>query len=325
MQHGFKRILVAVRDIEGFSSATLRKVATLAHRSEATVELCHAITEPELIETVWRDRSGRPADIILQTIEFKTNSRLSRLARTGPLAHIRITVHSTWDNPAYEAIIRRALALQADLVVVEAPRYGPELRPFLRHTDWQLILHCPCPVLLIRSPGRYARSRVLVAVDPLHAADESADLDRRLLSAGKYLARMLRGDVHACHVYLPTVARTTSKSLRRERSPVDVESQSSESVRRRFERLASRSGVSPNHCHLVEGRVSIGLARVARKVRARILVMAALSRSSEIRDFIGSTAEQILEHVGSDVLVIKPSGFKTAVRPKVASRPKPPV
>lgn len=325
MQHGFKRILVAVRDIEGFSSATLRKVAALARSSEATVELCHAITEPQLLETVWRDRSGRPADVIFQTIESKTNSRLSRLARTGPLAHMRVTVHSNWDNPAYEAIIRRALAMEADLVVVEAPRYGPELRPFLRHTDWQLILNCPCPVLLIRPQGRYDRSQVLVAVDPLHAADESADLDRRLLSVGKYLARMLHGDVHACHVYLPMAASTTSRSLHSERSPADVESQPSKTVRRAFERLASRSRVSPDHCHLVKGRVSVGVASVARKVRARILVMGALSRSSEMRDFIGNTAEQILEHVASDVLVIKPRGFKTAVSPKVASRPKFPV
>ncbi len=325
MQHGFKRILVAVRGIEGFSSATLRKVAALARSSGGSVELCHAITEPELIETVWRDRSGRPAEVIFQTIESKTNSRVSRLAHTGPLAHIRVAVHSTWDNPTYEAIIRRALTIAADLVVVEAPRYGPELRPFLRHTDWQLILHCPCSVLLIRSPGRYDRSQVLVAVDPLHAADESAELERRLLSAGKYLARMLRGDVHACHVYLPTAASTTSKSSHRERSPVGSQSRPNESVRRAFERLASRSRVSPDHCYLVKGRVSVGLARVARKVHARILVMGVLSRSSQRRDLIGNTAEQILEQVASDVLVIKPSGFKTAVRPEVASRPKSPI
>ena len=322
MQHGFKRLLVAVRDIEGLSSTTLRKVAVLARGSKATVELFHATTEPELVETVWRDRSGRPADVLFQTIESKTNARLARIGRSGPLAHIRVTVHSNWDNPTYEAIIRRALAIEADLVVIEAPRYGPELQPFLRHTDWQLILHCPCPVLLIRSPGRYDRSQVLVAVDPLHAADESADLDRRLLSAGKSLSRILRGDVHACHVYLPISASTTSKSARRKRSPTDVESQPSESVQRAFERLVSRSRISPDHRHLVKGRISSGLAHVARKMHARILVMGALSRSSEMRDSIGNIAEQVLEQVASDVLLIKPSEFKTKVQLKVALRPK---
>jgi hypothetical protein len=53
--------------------------------------------------------------------------------------------------------------------------------------------------------------------------------------------------------------------------------------------------------------------------------MGALSRSSEIREFIGNTAEQILKHVAADVLVIKPAGFKAAVRPEDASRPKSPV
>jgi universal stress protein E len=321
---GFKRVLVAVRDIEGFSRATIWKVAALAGGPDSAVELFHAITEPELIETVWRDRSGRPVDAIFETITSKTRSRLERLARNAALARIKVTTSANWDYPAHEAVVRRALAIAADLVVVEAPPYGPELQPFLRHTDWQLILHCPCPVLLVRTPGRYDRAQVLVAIDPIHAVDETADLDRRLLHAGKRLAHVLNGEVHVCHVYRSIASNTAFPTSRRARSTLGIQAIPNQSVQRAFDRLASRSAVGPNHRHLAHGCVSLELARIAQKIHARILVMGALSRSSGTRDFVGTTAEQVLEHISCDVLLIKPATFKTAVRAQAALSPQPP-
>jgi hypothetical protein len=52
--------------------------------------------------------------------------------------------------------------------------------------------------------------------------------------------------------------------------------------------------------------------------------MGALSRSSGTRDFVGTTAEQVLEHISCDVLLIKPATFKTAVRAQAALSPQPP-
>ena len=229
---GFKRILVAVRDIEGLSRAILAKVAELAEPSGATVELFHAIIEPELIETLCRDRSGRPPDAVSKTITWKTCKRLERLGRNAALAKVKVTTHANWDFPAHEAIVRRTVAVAADLVVVDAPRYGPELRPFLRHTDWQLILHCPCSVLLVRTPGRYDHASVLVAIDPIHAADAAADLDRRLLEAGSNIAQSLHSQLHACRVYLPIAARAPFQPTRRVRSEIDNECRPRESLRR---------------------------------------------------------------------------------------------
>lgn len=56
-----------------------------------------------------------------------------------------------------------------------------------------------------------------------------------------------------------------------------------------------------------------------RKIGARILVMGALSRSSGTHEFIGDTAERILERVSCDVLLIKPAGFRTTVNATLRS------
>ncbi len=105
-----KQILVAVRSIEEVSGATLGKAAALARGSGANIELFHAITDPELIQTVWRDRSGRPPDALYEAIAAKTRSRLERLVRNAAFANMKVSVHANWDSPAYEAIVRSRCA-----------------------------------------------------------------------------------------------------------------------------------------------------------------------------------------------------------------------
>lgn len=44
------------------------------------------------------------------------------------------------------------------------------------------------------------------------------------------------------------------------------------------------------------------------------LVIGAVSRSLLARPIIGSTAERVIDHVGCDVFVVKPPGFKSQVK-----------
>jgi universal stress protein E len=55
------------------------------------------------------------------------------------------------------------------------------------------------------------------------------------------------------------------------------------------------------------------LVAVVKRTRAGIVVMGALSRSGLRRMFIGNTAESVLDALACDVLVVKPTPFKTAV------------
>jgi universal stress protein E len=48
---------------------------------------------------------------------------------------------------------------------------------------------------------------------------------------------------------------------------------------------------------------------VVERLRADLLVMGAVSRSRLQELFVGSTAERVLDHLGCDVLVVKPGDF----------------
>ena len=86
-----------------------------------------------------------------------------------------------------------------------------------------------------------------------------------------------------------------------------------ETARVDFARFFTGEHIAPTHAHLVPGDPATVLPRFAKQLHAGIVVMGAVSRSGLGRVFIGNTAEQVLESLPCDVLVVKPDGFRTAI------------
>jgi universal stress protein E len=309
-----RRILLPIRDTRSIPSVVLRKVAVLARAAGASIELFH-VMEPSASIT----RSSTPAS---RSARKRARASDDRGSAEQPLARARQRLeriaHSTWargcrvassivvsDAPPHEAIVRRARALRADLVVIPSRSHARTARLFLRNTDWELIRDCPCPVLLAKSRRAYHKPVILVAVDPFHAHSKPARLDGKLLAAGKDLARVLSGSVHVFHAYMPLPAYVEG-SLGEPALWEDpqVEDVHSAQVRRVFDRLAQKAGIPAARRHLVMGDVASELASSVRRVRAALVVMGEVSRSGLKRIFIGSTAERVLDRLACDVLTL---------------------
>lgn len=200
-----RHILVAVGNEARMPASELRKVAILARASGASVELFHAMTEPD-------PAAGYPETISVQTVRQRREAlaarhrrRLEHLARDPSLRKVRVTCTAAWDHPPHEAVIRRALRTRADLVIAAARDHRPGARLLLRNTDWELIRHCPVPVLLMKSRRVWQKPTVLAAVDPFHAHVRPADLDAHLLEVGTGYARLLKGQLHVFHAFMPLI------------------------------------------------------------------------------------------------------------------------
>lgn len=313
-----RRILVAVRDPRHTPRSLLRKAATLAQASHARVELFHAIDDPLLAETARYGRRSRSAADDLETVRTRAVQRLERLARSAFPDPRRVQVHAEWDYPPHEAIVRRAVATRADLVIAATRERWPGARLLLANTDWELIRTCPCPLLLVKTPRACGRGAVIACLDPFHAHDKPAALDRRILDAGTQLANAIGGELHAFHAYLPIVA--TVPSALGQPVPVwlppDVEEQHGRRVRAAFDALAREARIPPARRHLRMGDIANELTALIRRTRARVVVMGAVSRSGLKRLFIGNTAERVLDRLPCDVLIVKPRGFRSPVPPR---------
>jgi universal stress protein E len=310
-----RRILVAIRDVRRAPQSELRKAGALARASGAAIELFHALAERDL------DASRQET---LEDTATRARQRLERFARHKALRGVVVSCTTAWDYPAHEAIVRRAIASRADLVIAATHphRFGGRL--LLRNTDWELIRHCPLPLLLVKSRREYAKPVILAAVDPFHAHARPADLDARLLATGNTMARLLRGRLHIFHAYMPLifVPAVPLGTAPLVAPPAEAEDAHGRWIARAIDRLAESAGVPRTRRHVQMGDVSGELRAAARQTRAKLVVMGAVSRSALVRLLIGNTAERVLDRLDCDVLVVKPRRFKTGVvRRKSAPRP----
>ncbi len=241
---------------------------------------------------------------------------LEKLA--GPLRSSGLTVRTTaiWDHPLYEGIVRHAVAVGADIVFKDTHHHSALTRALFTNTDWNLLRTCPVPLWLVK-PQEIADNPVfMAAIDPLNQHDKPAALDDEILFLSRMLAEKSEGEVHAFHSYDPriAVASATANAYIPISLPLDeIEEQMHEEHGKRFYEITEYHGVDDKHAHLVTGLAHEELPFMAEKMNADVIVMGAVARNPWKRIFIGATAEQTLEHLPCDLLIVKPDWFHTPV------------
>lgn len=314
-----RRILVAVKVLEPGSVAAVTRAGQLARAYGASVELFHSVEIPLYLDpdTV----VGRQPQQLHQQLQQRARRRLERISQRL-LQGVDTTVTVACDSPAYDAIIRRALQVKADLIVAAHPagqRRSPWLRlaPWLRLTDWELVRLSPVPVLLVRSSKPYRRPRVLMAVDPMHAFAKPARLDRSILNIGASLSNALHGTLYAVHAFPPIpleiLAPGSRAQMVTEESLRVAQQRAKRSAQDHLDALLRDTGLPRSRRYLIAAHPIDAIDSAARDSRAALVIMGAISRSGLRRILIGNTAERILDTVPCDVLVVKPSGFQSRV------------
>lgn len=303
-----RRILVAVKELEARSLPAVLKAAQLGRAYGAQLELFHALTMP-----LYADLYKQPWNALEQEVKQRARSRLESIADRLRQHSLKVSVCVEWDAPAYEAIVRRARQIRADLIVVS--RYaGRHTAPALmRLTDWELVRLSPLPVLLVKNPHAYRHPGVLVAIDPRHAFAKPVQLDKIILRMGQSLSKSLGGALHAVHAYARVPLLTAPAHAMKASAYVRIEREAAHSAQRSFERALRSTRVARSRRYLVAADPIGGILEASRRSRSAIVVMGAISRSGFKRLLIGNTAERILDELKSDILVVKPAKFPDRV------------
>jgi len=306
-----RRILVAVKDPEARSMPAVLKAAQLARAHGAKLELFHALSSQVYVDNFTLYNQGLPT--VEQQVRQQALRRLETVADRLRAHNIRVSTSVEWDFPAYEAIVRQALRVKADLIVV-GPHPGAHKAPWLlRLTDWELVRVSPLPLLLVKNSRAYRHPAVLAAIDPTHANAKPLQLDREILKSGQAIASGLHGSLHAVHAYTVLPMAAVALGTLTPGAWTRIERQSERSAAERFERALRTARVPRTRRYLLASTPIDAIAEAARRSRSAIVVMGAMSRSGFKRLVIGNTAERILDVLSCDVLVVKPAGFPIRV------------
>lgn len=313
-----RRILVAVKSLDAKSLPAVLKAAQIARACGAQVELYHGLDSPIYTDLYDSGNLGLPE--LQRNMQQRALHRLEDMADRLRQHSLKVSVCAEWDFPAYEAIVRRAIHIKADLIISAAHTGRHHLPSLMRLTDWELLRLSPLPVLIVKNSHPYRHPAVLAAVDPTHAFSKPLQLDKRILHLGHTLSEGLKGTLHAVHAY----ARVPGGSLPSEAiTPTLIEKiarQAERVARANLDRVLRSTRIARSRRYLIARDPVNGIVEAASKSRSAIVVMGAVSRSGLKRLLIGNTAERILDELACDILVVKSAKFHTDV-PRAARGP----
>lgn len=296
-----RRILVAVAD--GAARRVARRAGDLALKAHAKIELFSVIRPNSTV-------LGLPNATLLQINRAIAESRRRELEKLAtPLRRQGIETLCTvvTDDSLSDSINERLREAPADLVAIEAHKHSLLARWFLLQSDYDLIRHCPVPLLIVKSAPRPSRRPILVALDPWHRNDKPASLDAHIVDAGRTISKSLNVSLHSVYAYSPLLGFVSDSAFAPVAIPISLpqEEMHEAVVRRRFKSLNTKYRITPRQAHLQMGDPRFVLPELARSLKAQMVVMGAISRSGMDRLLLGSTAEQVLDALPCDVLIVK--------------------
>ncbi len=306
-----RRVLVAINDLRPMSRPIVRKAAQIAVACKAQLELYHCLSNLVYVDVVADGpRSIRELETKLRQDALR---KLERIAATIRGPRLKVSAAAEWDSPVYDAIIRRARKIKADLVVASGHSGSHLLPGLMRLTDWELVRLSPVPVLLIKNSRPYRRPPVLVAVDPGHAFSKPLRLDTELLRTGAALSHSLRGSLHAVYAYNRVAIGSVTAGALTERALRQEERRTKLAAQAQFNRTLAGTHIARSRRQLIGRHPVDAILQAVRKSRSAIVVMGAISRTGFKRLLIGNTAETILDELHCDALIVKPAHFKARI------------
>lgn len=308
-----QRILVVI-DPTATAQPALERAASIAKLADAQVELLICDYDGALKES----RALGP-EAVAKTRAALIESRLRRLNELAkPLREsgIDATVDARWDHPLYHGIVAKAVEWKADLVVKDTHYHSALKRSILTNTDWSLIRNCSSALMLVKPRTPAAKPCVVAAIDPLHERDPAKSLDKKILATASSLCATLGGELHAFHAFdiTPVIAASTEAMMMPMALPiVEITDAMNAEHTAAVHELTDAMRLPRERVHIVQGGAREQLLAMTDRLRADVVVMGAVSRSGLERLFIGSTAEEVLDRIPCDLLIVKADGFKPSL------------
>lgn len=300
-------VVLAIIEMDRFPQEVASRSAWVAQHYGCDLEL--VFSDPTL--GFLRDSfmisadSQQISDMIKQAQEEELENLSSAIAAQG----ITVTTSIITDRPASDSIVAKALESEPRFVVKGTAYHSPAERATFTFTDWQLIRKLDYPLWLVKPQDWHENPMIIAAVDPLHRHDKEGLLDQAIVDAGKTLASKCDGKLHLLHTYerLGAIGAYAKLNFNPKKVPIDeLEEKMRNEHRRHLDSLAARNEISPDAIHLLPGGTREILPTFARSNGADLVIMGALARTGLKRRFIGSTAEQVLDHLHCDILIVHP-------------------
>lgn len=180
-----------------------------------------------------------------------------------------------------------------DLIVKE-PHPASLTDSLFTPRDWKLLRTNASPVLMARSGNLDEQAPVLAAIEVQPSDTDHQQLSACILAKADYIAHRLGVPLHIFSAY-PAPMQDPSGN----HAPTEVDSYHTACLA-----LTTPLAIPSERVHTAEGPAELVLPEQSKALGAQLLVIGSVARKGLQGALLGNTAEQVLECVHCDVLVI---------------------
>jgi len=221
---------------------------------------------------------------------------------------IDIEIRVVWNSRPFEQVLQEVKEANHDLVIKSAHEHSLLQTFIFTPTDWHLIRKCSCPVLLVKEHA-WPEGGVVMAA--LNFNDEPAQLalNHKIIRAAQQLSLLLKAKLHLVNAF---PAPTVNIALE---VPGFTPEMYLDAIRQHHVQqmadLAREYTVPSEQTHITEGLPEDTLPELAERLDAELMVVGSVGRTGWSAALIGNTAEQVVDSLHCDLLVVKPDTTDT--------------
>lgn len=295
-----KHIVILIDPAED-SALAVRKASRLAKLDDARLTLFACGYNATLASN--HPLNPEAADKARKAYMKRMMEGLETVADIARQDGVETQTEGVWDKHAGAALMNFLESNAVDMVVKATHHQNVIQRTFFSQTDWELIRHCPVPLLLTKANAWSDPIRLTAAVDPVQANDKPDTLDEHIVRWGKDFARHLGGNLKLLHVYDPTplliyLDQPTIDSA-------DISEEIREQHEQALTQLARQHNIPIEDTVLETGSTLSVIPDYLHQADTDMVIMGAVARSGLERWLLGHTAEKILDRITIDILIVK--------------------
>jgi universal stress protein E len=212
----------------------------------------------------------------------------------------KVALKVVWLKDIHNWITKRATAVEFDAVIKTSHLTGSFS---YTSTDWHLLRECPAPVMILAEKKWHRTRPVLAALDLGTRSRSKQRLNGQVLKHAQRLAAALKVELRVISaIEVPTLLADLDLV-----DPHSYAKEHREAMLPHIRKLATTHELPESAFRTKRGPVAKVITSEAAKSRAQLVVMGTVGRSGLKARVVGNTAEEVLRHLRTDVLAIKPA------------------
>ena len=294
--------ILVVLDQEHSEHIALDKAIWLASTVNADLTLMTSVYDPHGDNQGSLERDTK--ELIHKSKVERTEEWLKDLAEKAVAAGVTAHCKVSWAKHLYDAVMVIMHHDDFDLVIKGTHEHHLVDRIFT-HTDWNMIRHCPAPVMLVKQPDAWKHNRVLASIDATTMDPRHQVINDNILAFAEHLSDHFETDLHLVNAYPDVdVAFAMVPEIN---APDEVQKHISTQHHDACSHIANKYKVQENHVHIMEGDTTEVVPEIVEAIQADLLVVGTVGRDGLSGVIVGNTSEELVDKINCDVVVLKPT------------------